>query len=526
MRTTSLEPVTSNKLQVTTRKEKKSFLVRCFLSIVTCDLLLVSSVAFASKVELLYDNNFLGNAEILNLNRQDYVPLKAIAVLLKGKTQWYPIAGQVVLQAKNQRVQFNVDSRQVTLGNKKSNMSAPLRIIKNQSYAPLNFFLSQQFSDFFDCVLNLDSQKKTLHLKSRATLSFPRVFTRSNLTRILIESERKIQPELKKKDKTFLVEIPNARIAQEEDVSLKNSLVERLKLSPARPGALLKIELLKDVTNYSLFRRSGTESWILELQDIASFPEDAEKEAEDAFTPAPRSLQPIRKIVVDAGHGGHDSGAKGPRGTKEKEINLLLALELAEILSREGYEVMLTRSDDTFIPLHERTLFANQNKADLFISIHCNAMRKRRGVRAGTKSGFEIYFLSDKASDNHAEAAAEFENAVIDLEGPPTPQKQKLQKLLFSMARTEFINESSLLCHKIARAVEKRVPIENRGVKQANFHVLHGAQMPSVLVEAAFIDFPREEKKLQTKKFRSAIVEAIFAGVQDYEKHLDLLRKR
>lgn len=518
-------------------KDQSNLFASSLFFLLTFSPFLLLSPANSSKLELLHEGNFIENTEIQKLNGQDYISLKAIALLLKGKTQWYPIAGQVALQAKNRRALFNVDSKQVVLGNKKTTMTAPLRIVKNQAYAPLHFFITAPFSDFFDQSLYLDSQKRSLHLKSRANFFFPRIFSRSDLTRVVLQSETEIQPTLQKKDKTFLIEIPNAKIGEEEELKLRNSVVERLKLIHERKGALLKIELLEDVTSYSLFRKNGAGPWILEMQSPSPLMEIKPSSIEEGslppssvapptFTPDPRALQPIRKIVVDAGHGGHDSGAKGPRGTEEKEMNLLIALELAEILTREGYEVLLTRSDDTFVPLRERTLFANQNRADLFISIHCNASPKKRRVKVGKKSGFEIYFLAEEASDIHAEAAAEFENAVIELEGSGTPQKQKLHELLLSMARTEFINESALLCHKIAKAVERRVPIENRGVKQADFHVLHGAQMPSVLVESAFIDYPAEEKKLRTKKFRSAIVEAIFAGILDYEKELQLLRRR
>jgi N-acetylmuramoyl-L-alanine amidase len=193
-------------------------------------------------------------------------------------------------------------------------------------------------------------------------------------------------------------------------------------------------------------------------------------------------------------------------------------LELARILRVEGeYEVLLTRSDDTFVPLVDRSLFANQNKADLFISIHCNASVSK------SQSGFEVYYLAENASDPHAEATEALENSVVALEGPKSAQKQRVQELLFSMAQNEFINESSLLCNAVAKSVRRRAGVPDRGVKQANFHVLHGAQMPAILIETAFITHPPEESKLRQRKFRSAVVDAVLSAVQDYEKKLQVL---
>ena len=133
--------------------------------------------------------------------------------------------------------------------------------------------------------------------------------------------------------------------------------------------------------------------------------------------------------------------------------------------------------------------------------------------------------MDEEASDLEAETIAEFENAVEHLESPMSPQKQRLHDLLASMARNEFINESSLLCQAISDGVKKRVPITFRGIKRADFHVLHGAEMPSVLAECAFLTNGQDEDKLRQRKFRSAMVDAIVAGVQNYERKVEVLKK-
>jgi N-acetylmuramoyl-L-alanine amidase len=237
--------------------------------------------------------------------------------------------------------------------------------------------------------------------------------------------------------------------------------------------------------------------------------------------PAPKKklLKKKRIIVVDAGHGGEDPGAVGPNGTKEKDINLSIAHELVRTFDGDDdYEVILTRKDDTFIPLVERTNIANEHGADLFVSIHCNANFNR------SATGFEIYFLSEKASDAQSAATATLENSVLELEGKPTKKRALLQEMLWSMMVNEYINESSELCSFIAGETPGRLKIPNRGVKQANFFVLRGAQMPSVLVESAFISNYSEESRLNSKKFQTAIADSVYEGIKKYYARKDKIK--
>ena len=216
-------------------------------------------------------------------------------------------------------------------------------------------------------------------------------------------------------------------------------------------------------------------------------------------------------IVLDAGHGGQDAGAIGPNGTKEKDLNLQIILALKKIFDKDkDYNVILTRDDDTFIPLVERTNIANKNKADLFISVHCNANFKR------SIAGFEIYFLSENASDTDAISTEILENSVLALENKSDEKKNILQKMLWSMVVNEYINESSELSSFIVCETSGRLKSQNRGIKQANFCVLRGSQMPAVLVECAYLSNYTEEAKLQTKSFQSSIADSIYEGVKKY----------
>ncbi|MDR3092327.1 MAG: N-acetylmuramoyl-L-alanine amidase [Endomicrobium sp.] len=216
-------------------------------------------------------------------------------------------------------------------------------------------------------------------------------------------------------------------------------------------------------------------------------------------------------IVLDAGHGGRDLGAIGPNGTKEKDINLEIVYELKSIFDHDSnYKIILTRKDDTFIPLAERTNIANKHNADLFISVHCNTNFDREA------SGFEIYYLSENATDSEAGATATLENSVLEMEGKPNKRRALLQDMLWSMTVTDFINDSSKLSGFIIAEAPGRLKIPNRGVKQANFYVLKGTQMPSILAESAFLSNYTEEAKLNLRKFRVAIADSIYEGVVKY----------
>ena len=221
-----------------------------------------------------------------------------------------------------------------------------------------------------------------------------------------------------------------------------------------------------------------------------------------------------RRIVIDAGHGGHDPGSIGPGGLQEKELVLDVALRLAKRVREElGAEVLLTRPGDVFIPLEERTAIANSKGADLFLSIHANSSRSTRS------RGVETYFLNF-AADPHAEAVAARENAIS------SGTLKDLQHLVKAITLNSKIDESRDFASSVQESVlanlrqqDPRLP--DRGVRTAPFYVLIGANMPSVLAEIAFISHPDEEKRLRDGEFRQRIAEGLLAGVRTYLQALD-----
>lgn len=217
----------------------------------------------------------------------------------------------------------------------------------------------------------------------------------------------------------------------------------------------------------------------------------------------------IGRIVIDPGHGGHDSGTIGPNGLEEKDLVLEVGRRLGKLLeSRLGAEVVYTRSDDTFIPLETRTAIANQEQADLFVSIHANSSNDpdARGV--------ETYYLNFTSSPEALDVAAR-ENAVS------SKSIHELQDLVKKIALKEKIEESKEFASDVQTALHsglstKSSNIRNRGVKKAPFIVLIGANMPSILAEISFVSNPTDERRLRTPDYRQKIAESLYRGISKY----------
>jgi N-acetylmuramoyl-L-alanine amidase len=217
----------------------------------------------------------------------------------------------------------------------------------------------------------------------------------------------------------------------------------------------------------------------------------------------------IGRIVIDPGHGGHDAGTIGPNGLEEKDLVLDVGRRLGKLLeARLGADVVYTRNDDTFVPLETRTAIANQEQADLFVSIHANSSRDpdARGV--------ETYYLNFTSSREALDVAAR-ENAVSE------ESIHELQDLVKKIALREKIDESREFATDVQRSLHsglaaKSPGIRNRGVKKAPFIVLIGANMPSILAEISFVSNPGDERRLGTAEYRQRVAESLYRGIAKY----------
>lgn len=222
----------------------------------------------------------------------------------------------------------------------------------------------------------------------------------------------------------------------------------------------------------------------------------------------------IDTIVLDPGHGGHDPGAIGPNGVREKDVALAIAKRVKRLLEKSlDVRVVMTRDNDRFVPLKDRTQFANSEQGKIFISIHCNANRSRRVTGATT------YFLGPAKTEEALEVARR-ENSVINYEADSSAYAGLGAEgfILRALAQNSFNRESEAFAAMVQEELSSNTKLADRGVKQAGYYVLIGASMPNILIETAFISNQREEAKLNDSSFQQDIAEAIFNSIKKFKE--------
>ena len=361
-----------------------------------------------------------------------------------------------------------------------------------------------------------------------------RFWSNPNYTRLVIDTDRetdfdynllKKDPSIHKPQRLY-VELHNSRLGKDLDktVTINDDLLKMARAGQYTPDSVRVVVDIKSLASYEVFSLKEPFRIVMDLKGGGGKPEApsprpvnraiAKIDPKASTGDIARQLSlGVRRIVIDPGHGGKDYGAPGYlKGVHEKQIVLQIAKRLAVKLKNELHcEVLLTRSKDQYLTLEERTAFANTKNADLFISIHTNASRNQRAF------GISTYFLN-LADDDEAKRVAAMENATS------TNNISDLEKILFSLMHYSKINESSRLAATVQATLTTHLDrkgysqIKSKGVKQAPFYVLLGAQMPSILVETSFISNPRECQRLLDPKYQDRLCEGIVLGVKKYIK--------
>ena len=365
-----------------------------------------------------------------------------------------------------------------------------------------------------------------------ATVTNLRFWSNPNYTRVVIDANReadyyhhllKKDPSLKKPQRLY-VDLSQSRLGEHirKSIPIHDDLLLDARAGQYTSDSVRVVVDIKSFDTYKIFSlkdpfRIVIDVWGSRTAVDPDVPRPSDTVNKNGKIP-PGSLAKqlalgVRRIVIDPGHGGKDYGAPGYlKGVHEKHVVLQIARRLAKKIKAElGLEVIMTRSGDRFLTLEERTALANTQNADLFISIHTNASRDRRAY------GVETYFLN-LATDEEAIRVAAMENATS------TKNISDLQKILYDLMQNAKINESSRLAayvqsSTIGHLKNKRYSrIKSKGVKQAPFYVLLGAQMPSILIETAFISNARECKRLVDPGFQERLAEGIVEGIRQYIK--------
>ncbi|MFH1723398.1 MAG: N-acetylmuramoyl-L-alanine amidase [Elusimicrobiota bacterium] len=513
----------------------------------------------AEEIQIVKSGKYYGTIDAYRAGDEFYLGAKEAARVYGARLYWYAVREEVRLSFRGKLARFTAGSKQAIVGDTRVEMPRPMIVRASRAFIPIELFTTRHFSDLAGVDSRFNATTRLLLVDQRSSVGPLRWSTHADHTRVVLELGDGLRYRTSRRGKSgFDIDIPNGTIDWSERVDVTDGVVDYIRLYQESKQARLSLELQEGADGWRVRefkeprrividvaraeaeggavqareggldveapdgpglresregeRGSGTAA-VAEAPPAGGDPEgirDGQAAAESPPRAADGSSRGVYRIAIDAGHGGKDGGTVGRRGTLEKDINLATARELSRLLEVEKiFEILLIRTGDNFVRLGERSKKANEFKADLFISLHCNASTSR------AESGFEIYFLSERASDPEAERLAEFENSVLALEGEDALEDETAG-LLYALAKTEFINDAAELAGLMARAWAKRVDMPNRGVKQADFYVLRGANSPAVLVETGFLSNARDEAKLQSKKYRRKIVEGLYAGILEF----------
>jgi N-acetylmuramoyl-L-alanine amidase len=338
-----------------------------------------------------------------------------------------------------------------------------------------------------------------------------RIWSENNKTRVVLDLSNPVEHNI------FTLRGPDRLVIDLKDSRLANTLAQMPQgagtiksiRSAIRANGQLRVVLdLNTAVRSRTFTAGPNASYgdrlVIDLQQAGSLA--PVKRASEGYRPG-RDIV----IAIDAGHGGHDPGAIGPKRTREKDVALQISRQLAKRINAEpGMKAVLVRDRDVYIDHRERTAIARRHKADLFVSIHADAVDDRRAT------GASVYALSLKgASDEAARQLARRENASVG--GVSLDDKDDvLASVLFDLSQSAALSASLDVGNEVAKEMGRVTKMHRKAVQQAGFLVLKSPDLPSILVETAFISNPSEEKKLRDKGYQARLSNSILAGIREY----------
>src|SRR6266403_146041 len=451
---------------------------------------------------------------IVTHDGRPYVELTRVAASIQtkgtspAKVVATPASTRAQLRAGGKVVTLTRNWSQVLVDGKPVVLDAPVRVKRGVWLVPESF-IGRVVSTLVASAPIGPTATRFAAAPVEVGLEDVRVRSYPSFTRIVVETSaavtHRIESSGPKEARVRLVGLGSGAHNQE----VGDGLIAQVRLDRAGPDGILRV----------VYEGTAGTLRALTLADPPRIVLDVARPADPSTRESREQLTPLKTIVLDAGHGGHDSGATGPTGLMEKDLVLDVTRRVAKLVeARLGLKVLLTRDSDNFVTLRDRTSFANRQHADLFVSIHANAHRE------AAADGVETYFLSSEATDSTARQVAALENGVVQLEQPAgrgSGQVDIVKAILWDLAQSEFQVESSRLAEVVHDSMTQTLRISNRGVKQAGFYVLGGAAMPAVLLEIGFVTNPREERKLKDTKYRDEIARAIFSGLAEYKRAWD-----
>ena len=532
----------------------KKILSCVFLLFLAC----IPAVYGQGKTSVLVLGKNKGTVSSIQVNGHTLVDAQSTAKKIGGTVELFSAARQLKIAFPGMYAILSAPSRDIFINTVLEKLPTEVTVSGGKIYAPVEFFMLPQVQKALDRQITFE--KNALVVEKHYTVAFEEVaqLTKQDELRFWLKNPSAYSVK-QINGHTVQVLFPNAILKRMVSQRTKDSFVRSFTLLQRGNDAVLDIILgnqgkvwtdTKTAKGLVLsVSAQPTEAQVIpaessQIAEVAtseeltpSITEDEDAEELDLHAAATQETpvisarsEPVMsaaplpvmnavskdkiRIVIDPGHGGKDPGAVRKGSAREKDLNLAVAKHLYNYLKGQKFDVKLTRDNDTFVTLAGRSKMANEFKADLFISVHTNAAKR------SAPNGFEVYFRSDKATDKEAAEVAEFENEALQYE---ETHYSFVDKLLQSLAKNEYMNESSKLAGHVRKYVYKEPGIgiavsQSSSIRQANFYVLRGVQAPAILVEMGFISSPKDRTRLNNKSAQKHMGEGIGKGVVAYLK--------
>ena len=472
-----------------------------------------STLAQSSEIKILLDNKSLETiVPSIIENDRIFVSVRNVVEALGGRITWFPALKLMTININSRTARLVIDDSSLEIDEKVISLEMPARIINNRVMVPL-----EVIKIIAEVDIKWENQTKTLLINTiRPYLLKVRSYSHPDKTRVVIDLSEETEfraDKLTNPDRIF-INIMGSIVKLEDasrQIKIDDGVIKTVRTSRFNEEITRVVFDLYQEARYDLFSLIEPDRVVIDIfksSEEVVISETLPTKPEEKPTPGPE-ITGKRVVIIDPGHGGKDPGAIGPTGLKEKEVTLRIALYLGKLLKNAGIPTYLTRSKDEFVYLEDRTNFANQKNGFVFVSLHANSVLKHRP----TAAGIETFLLSSKYIGASARDVADRENRASRAH----PELDTdLAKIIADLEESANIKYSFDFADIIQKRLVEHLKLENRGIKQAPFVVLKGANMAAVIVEVGFISNPKEEKLLKTNKFRENAAQALFEAIKYY----------
>ena len=492
---------------------KKIFYIILITAVFAILFSLSSIFAQSSEIKILLDNIPLETVvpSVIENDRL-FVSARNVVEALGGRITWFPALKLMTVNINGRTARLVIDDPTLEIDEKVISLEIPARILDNRVMIPLEVI---KFIAEVD--IKWENQTKTLSINTiRPYLLKVRSYSHPDKTRVVIDLSEKTEfraDKLTNPDRIF-IDIMGSIVKLEDtfkQIKIDDGVIKTVRTAQFNEEITRVVFDLYREAKYEVFSLIEPDRVVIDIFKSgkeAAISQTLPAKPEEKSAPGPE-ITGNRVVIIDPGHGGKDPGAIGPTGLKEKDVTLGIALYLEKLLKGAGIPTYLTRSKDEFVYLENRTNFANQKNGFVFISLHANSVLNHRP----SAEGIETFVLSSKYIGASARDVADRENRAS--RAHPEVDAD-LALIIADLEESANIKYSLDFADVVQKKLVNYLKLENRGVKQAPFVVLKGANMVAVIVEVGFISNPKEEKLLKTSKFRENAAQALFEAIKYY----------